>query len=145
MLSFGLLCAGMINCVFNIGRAYAFHWEMGLDSLLHAAVSWYGVYLVRSGQTQLTKKTCLISGGMVLGVAFCMMILNVILHTSFFGLSIYGEHNIYNIVVCENGYLSAIIYFIGLSAVLALGVLFQKLVSGKNGKRLQQGENSNGN
>ena len=139
MLSLGLLGAGMINCIFNIARHYKFHWEMGLDSLLHGAISLFGVYLVRSGQTNLRMKNCLISGAILYGVALVMMILNVILHTSFFGLSIYGEHNIYNVVVCENGYLSAVLYFVGLGVVLTLGTFFQKLINAKL-RRKQNGD-----
>ena len=131
LLSFGLLCAGAITCVFNILRGYAFHWQIAMDSLIHGGVSLFGVYLVKSGRVSLAGKTCLISGGILLGVAAVMMGLNAILHTSFFGLSVHGEHNIYNVVVCENGYLSAGLYFIGLCTVLAVGWLFQRLVHGK--------------
>lgn len=129
MLSLGLLGSGMINCIFNIARSYKFHWEMGLDSLLHGAVSFFGVYLLRSGQTKLDTKTCIIGGGIIYGVAVCMLILNVIFHTAFFGLSLYGKHNIYNVVLCESGYLSALLYFLGLGVVLVLGTLFQKVVN----------------
>lgn len=126
MLSLGLLSAGMINCVFNIARSSKFYWDIGLDSLLHAAVSFFGIYLVRTEQAKLDGKTCIVGGIIIYGVAVCMMILNVIFHTAFFGLSVYGEHNIYNVVICKSGYLSALVYFLGLGVVLALGTLFQK-------------------
>ena len=131
LLSLGLLCAGAITCVFNILRSYAFHWQIAIDSLIHGGVSLFGVYLVKSGRVSLGGKTCLISGGVLLGIAAVMMGLNAILRTSFFGLSVHGEHNIYNVVVCQNGYLSAGLYFIGLCTVLAVGWLFQRLVNRK--------------
>ncbi len=135
LLSLGLLCAGAITCVFNSIRGYAFHWQIALDSFLHGALSLFGVYLVKSGRVRLDIKSCLIGGGIIVGVAAVMMGLNAILRTSFFGLSVYGEHNIYNVVVCKNGYLSAGLYFIGLCAVLAVGGLFQKLVNFKRAKK----------
>ena len=140
LLSFGLLCAGAITCVFNITRSYAFHWQIALDSLLHGAISLFGVYLVKNGRAGLDIKSCLIGGGVIVGVAVIMMGINGILHTSFFGLSVYGEHNIYNIVVCKNGYLSAGLYFIGLCAVLTAGRFFQKLINGKWLKKVIVGE-----
>ena len=129
LLSFGLLCAGGITCVFNIARNYKFHFNIALDSVLHGALSFYGVYLVKSGRSVLDRKTCLISGGIMVSVAATMLGLNLALHTSFFGLSLYGNHNIYNFVISESGYISAGIYFLGLGAVLCMGALYQRILS----------------
>lgn len=41
---------------------------------------------------------------------------------------LYGNHNIYNFVVCENGYLSAAIYFCGLCGIFTVGYFYQKLL-----------------
>lgn len=131
LLSLGMLCAGALNCIFNVMRNYKFHWEIGLDTFIHGAISWFGVYLVKTKQVDLDVKTSLISGSIIVGVACVMLLTNLLLHTSFFGLSLYGNHNIYNVVVCKNGYLSAGIYFIGLSAVLCVGRVFQKLLNGR--------------
>jgi hypothetical protein len=86
----------------------------------------------------LDKKTALIGAAIVIGVAIIMLILNIFLHTSFFGLSLYGEHNIYNVVVCESGYLSAAIYFLGVSFVLFAGAIFQKILNPKTVKKQEK-------
>ena len=137
-MALGMLVAGIFNCVFNIARNYRFHWHMGLDSILHASVSLYGIYLVRTGRARLDKKTCLIGGAFMWVVAGCMLLLNVIFHTAFFGLSVYGEHNIYGVVLSDSGVVSAVIYFVGMTIVLALGTLYQWLVNGRRIKRVRK-------
>ena len=138
MLALGVLCAGLLTCIFNIVRHYAFHWQIALDSLAHIALSLYGVFLVKSKQVEFDVKTYFISGAIIIAVADVMLILNLILHTSFFGLSLYGNHSIYNVVLCKNGYLSAGLYFGGLCLVLFLGVVYQKLLNGSYLKGKQE-------
>lgn len=128
LLSLGVFCAGMLTCVSNALRDYAFHWTIALDSFAHVALSLFGVYLVKSGQASLEIKHSLISGLLIVGVAVVMLILNLIFHTSFFGLNLYGNHNIYNMVLFANGYVSAGMYFVGLCVVLMLGYGYQKLL-----------------
>ena len=99
-----------------------------LDYVAHFALSLYGVYLVRTSQVKLTVKASVMSGSIILGAAFLMMILNVIFDTAFFGLSLNGKHNIYNNVLFKSSYLSAFVYFLGLIMVLVLGYLYMKLV-----------------
>ena len=57
-----------------------------------------------------------------------MLLLNVAFDTAFFGLSLNGKHNIYNMVLVSNSYLSACIYFLGVGVVLLLGVALCKIV-----------------
>ncbi|MBE7080716.1 MAG: hypothetical protein E7371_05715 [Clostridiales bacterium] len=128
LLSLGVFCAGMLTCVSNALRDYAFHWMIALDSFAHVALSLFGVCLVKSGQASLEIKHSLTSGLLIVGVAGIMLILNLIFHTSFFGLNLYGNHNIYNMVLFAKGYVSAMMYFVGLCVVLMLGYGYQKLL-----------------
>ena len=48
---------------------------------------------------------------------------------SYFGLSLKGKHNIYNMVLVKNSYLSAFLYLFGLGAVLLLGYGYNKLLN----------------
>ena len=57
--------------------------------------------------------------------------LYVIFDNAFFGLSLFGKHNIYNMVIVDNSYLSALLYFIGLIGVTLLGYGFNMLLSRK--------------
>lgn len=132
LLSLGLFGAGMLTCISNAMRDYAFHWMIFLDAFAHVALSWFGIYLVKSGQAKLEIVHSLISGCMIVCVAVLMLILNLIFRTSFFGLNLYGDHNIYNMVIFTNGYVSALMYFIGLCAVLVLGYFYQKLLKKLN-------------
>ena len=91
----------------------------------------FGVYLVRSGQVELKVRNCIISGAIIVGVALCMLVLNCIFDTAFFGLSLTGKHNIYNNVLVENGAVSAAVYFAGLVLVLLLGAAYCKIFEKK--------------
>lgn len=127
-LSLGMFCAGMINLIFNAIRDYNFYLNFVLDSLIHMLFSLYGIYLFKTRQVCVEKYKQVISGLIIIVVAVIMLILNLIFKTSFFGLSLYGDHNIYNVVLCKSSVLSAIVYFSGLMLVLIFGFIYQKLL-----------------
>ena len=87
-----------------------------------------GLYTYRSGQVELTKKACAVSGGIIYSVAFTMLILNLIFDTAFFGLSLRGRHSIYTAVVSHESIVSVLVYFAGVFVVLLLGYLYGKLL-----------------
>ena len=128
LLSVGMFLSPVISCIFNASRNYVFEIQFLFDYLAHFLVSLWGIYLVKSNQVNLDKISAIISGSIMLFVSIAMLILNLILDTSFFGLSLKGKHNIYNVVLVENSYLSALIFFLGLTAVLALGYALCKLI-----------------
>ena len=123
MMTIGMFFSTALGCIGNAVRNYNFHPHFMLDYMAHVVLAAYGVYLIRTGTAKFSIKNCLVSGSLIYGVAFVMLILNVIFDKAFFGLSLNGKHNIYNMVLVENSYLSALIYFVGLGAVLALGAL----------------------
>lgn len=127
-LSLGMFCAGAIALIFNAIRDYNFYWNFVLDSVIHVLLSLYGIYLAKTVQIFKTKNKQVISCFVIIFVALTMLILNLIFKTSFFGLSLNGGHNIYNVVLCNSSILSAIIYFVGLSIVLFSGYIFQKII-----------------
>ena len=131
LLSVGMLFAVVLGCVYRAVINYKFHLSFMLDHVSHLALSLFGIYLVKSGQVELKVKNCLKSGSLIVSVAATMMILNVALGTSFFGLSFNGGHNIYNMRLVDNGYLSALLYFVGLVAVLITGYFYVKALSAK--------------
>lgn len=123
MMSVGMFFSVAFGCLGNAVRNYRFHPHFLLDYMAHVVLAAYGVYLIRSKTAKFSVKNCLVSGSLIYGVAVVMLILNVIFDKAFFGLSLNSSHNIYNMVLVDNSYLSALIYFIGLGAVLALGAL----------------------
>ena len=128
LLSVGMLLSAAVNCIYNTVIGYRFHFHFALDYISHVALSLWGVYAVRCGRVKLLPKSCFISGGLILGVAIVMLILNVIFDTSFFGLSLNGKHNIYNVVVTDVSIISVIIYFAGLIGMLFMGFYYNKLL-----------------
>ena len=127
-LALGMFVAGSLTLLFNAWRDYNFYWNFFLDSFIHILFSLYGIYLYKTEQVFYEKKKQVLSSSIIVCVAVIMLILNLIFETSFFGLSLYGNHNIYNIVVCKNSILSAVIYFFGLICVLFFGLIYQKII-----------------
>lgn len=131
LLSAGMLLSTIFSCAFNAMRDYKFHFSFFADYVAHIILSLWGIYLVKSNQVKLCKRDCMISGSIIVGVALTMLVLNCIFDTAFFGLSLNGKHNIYNIVLVENSLLSAAIYLSGLVVVLLLGYIFNRMLNKK--------------
>ena len=131
LLSVGMFASPILGCIYNASISYKFHLSFLSDYIAHIALSLWGVYVVKSGQVTLSKRNTLISGGIIVSVAFVMMILNVIFDTAFFGLSLNGKHNIYNNVLTKSSYLSALLYFAGVIFVLGIGYLYSAFMSRK--------------
>ena len=129
LLSFGMLMAGLGGALGFVARDYKFHWHITMDCAAHVFISLWGVYLVKSGQVKLTSKKAVRGGAIIVCVALMMLILNLIFDKAFFGLSLYGKHNIYNVVLFKNGIISALAYFTGLCGVLFAGYYFQKVLN----------------
>lgn len=129
MLTVGMFIASVFGCVGNAVRCYKFHFHFMLDYLSHFVLSAFGIYLIRTKQVKLTPKNGIISGSIIISVAIVMLVLNYFFDTAFFGLSLKGKHNIYNMVLVDNSYLSALIYFLGLIFVLSLGYVLCKIIS----------------
>ena len=110
---------------------YKFHLHFVLDYTNHIILSLWGIYLIKSKQITLNRKDSNISSLILISIATIMLILNIIFDTAFFGLSLNGNHNIYNVVLVKNSYLSALIYYLGMLFVLSLGYIFQKLLNYK--------------
>ena len=128
LLSVGMILSPASNCIYNYSIDYAFHIHFFYDYIAHAALSLWGVYMLLSEQVELNVKNSLISSSVIIGVATTMMMLNVIFDKAFFGLSLNGKHSIYNNILTDNSYLSAMIYFAGLCGVLAMGYGYSYLI-----------------
>ncbi len=123
LLFVAMFLASVLGCISNAVINYKFHFHFMLDYIAHIILSLYGIFLIRSKQVELTKKNCIISSSIILGSATVMLILNLIFDTSFFGLSLRGKHNIYNNVLTDNSYISALLYYLGAMFMLFLGFL----------------------
>lgn len=124
----------ILACIQRISINYRFIPHFLLDYVSHLTLSLWGVYLVKSKQIQFEKKDCLLGGSVIIGVSLIMLIVNKIFDTAFFGLTFNDNYNIYNIVLVNNPYLSALIYVVGLSVTLLLGYFFQKIINRKLSK-----------
>ena len=131
LLSVGMFLSGALGCLYYAIIHYKFHLHFVYDFVAHLAMSLLGVYFIKSKQVQLNVRNALISSSLIFGAAITMLIVNLIFDTTFFGLSLYGKHTIYNTVLVEESWLSAVIYFVGLSSVLLLGYVYSHLVAHK--------------
>ena len=135
LLSVGMFLAPVLSCVYFVSIKYGFFTSILLDYFAHFTLFLWGIYLVRSGQVDLSVKKAVAGGSVIVCVALVMMVLNLIFDTSFFGLSLRGKHNIYNMVLTPYSALSVVIYFVGLVGVLTLGYFFQQLWTKPNPPR----------
>ena len=135
LLSVGMFLSAVFGCIYNASINYRFHWHFLSDYLAHVFLSLWGVYLIKSHQVELNRKNFFKSSGIIVGTAFIMMILNVIFDTAFFGLSLNGKHNIYNNVLTDNSYLSALLYFVGLALVLCMGYVYSHFIAKSSSKK----------
>ena len=121
LLTVGMLLSSVLGCIYNASINYKLHFHFLLDYISHFALSLFGIYLVRTKQVDFSLKGSILSGSIIVSSAALMVILNLIFDTSFFGLSLRGKHNIYNNVLVDNSYLSALLYFVGLIGIMAIG------------------------
>ena len=128
LLSLGMLVSPILSCIYNASIAYKFHPHFLLDYFAHLSIALWGVYLFVSQQTVVKKCDFVKSGLIIIGVSLVMLILNIIFDQAFFGLSLNGKHNIYNMALVDSSYLSALIYFAGLCLVLFLGYLYLRIL-----------------
>lgn len=131
LLSVGMFLSSALGCIYNAVINYKFHIHFTYDYVSHFALSLLGIYAVRTKQVTLNIKNALISSSMIFCAAGMMLILNVIFNTAFFGLSLNGKHNIYNNVLVDNSYVSALLYFLGLGLVLLLGYAYSSIFAKK--------------
>lgn len=91
------------------------------DSFAHIVTAAFCYYLRKTKQVDVSFKEfgyfSLITSSLVVVV----IIINLICHTTFFGLNFYGEHNIYGCVMVGDRFLSAFIYSSGLALALWSG------------------------
>ena len=129
LLSPAMLVYGIMHGIMLVVAGTKVFAAYVLDIFCHALCALYGIYLVRTEQVDFDVKKSLISGAVVFAVAILMLVLNAIFHTSFFGLSVYGDHNIYNVFVLDSAVLSVFLYFIIVGAALVVGYFFQKYLA----------------
>ena len=127
LLSVGMLLSSVFGCIYNAAIDYKFHIHFTYDYVSHFTLSLFGIYIIRSRQATLNKQNALISSSIIFGAATVMLLLNVIFDKAFFGLSLNGKHNIYNNVLHENSYVSALLYYSGLLVVLLLGYAYSSI------------------
>ena len=111
--------------IYNYLRDYNYYLNFVMDTITHLLVSIYGIYLYKTNQIYSEKKKIVKSISFIYSVVLVMILFNIFLGTSYFGLGLKGNHNIYNVVITKSSILNLIIYIIGLSGVLTFGYLYQ--------------------
>ena len=109
--------------------AYNFNFATIADTLAHLTFGMFGYYLILSRQVKADKYSlgfyvvnCLV---VVIGIIF----INLIFHTRFFGLSFYGGHNIYRLVITSSAILSCMAYVVGVVVVVLFGYWIYKIMT----------------
>ena len=131
LLSVGMIISPVLSIAFNIYRGYSFFFQFLFDYVAHISLAMWGVYIIKSNQVKINFNKSMLCIAFMFAVALTMLILNLIFKTTFFGLNLYGNHNIYNMRIVENSYVSCLLYFVGLFLVMLIGHLYLKLLNKK--------------
>ena len=103
---------------------------MYFDSFSHIAIALFGIWLLITGQTSLDRKTLFICLGILYTFLLLLICVNLIFKTNFFGFSVYGDHNIYGIVI-NPWMVSFIVYFAGLTVIVVADWFLCKAIASK--------------
>ena len=131
-LILAMACVGMFSSLadgFMHDINYFVVW-MYFDSFSHIAIALLGIWLAITGQISPDKKTfgrCLL---ILYSFLLLLILINLTFKTNFFGLSVYGGHNIYGIVI-NPWILSFLTYFAGLTAIVTGGWFLCKAIAPK--------------
>ncbi len=142
-LSFGMFCAMLISPE----RAYLFSFDEQADflyaseALCHMVMALFGAYLILSKQVKLKAKYFLKSAVFVYSVVGFGVLLNFVFKKDFFGMTPYGDYNIYGIRLFGSFYATLLGYLVGIFLVLLFGLqtlwVLSWLVLEKHGKKTE--------
>jgi len=124
-----ILAAFVPNIIDTINGKNYLTFSTICDSIAHLTFGLFTYYLIKSKQVDVDKHdlgfyvvNCLV---VVIGIIF----INLIFHTRFFGLSFYGGHNIYRLVITSSAILSCMAYVVGVVVVVLFGYWIYKIMT----------------
>ena len=121
---FASLADGMMN-----DMNYFVVW-MYFDAVSHLTIALFGLWLAISGQLSFERKVLVRSLGILYAFLLLLIVLNLIFKTNFFGLTTYGGHNIYGVVI-DPWILSFVAYFAGITVISLAGWFVCKALAAK--------------
>lgn len=127
-LIIGMGLAALLSDIGSLVQGIPYNIYRTMDSISHVSMSLFGIYLVLSNQIEINKKSFIKAVITIYSIVLTIIIINLIFDTSFFGLSLRGKHNIYQLVLTSNSFISLLIYITGLFGVLIVSYFIQKLI-----------------
>ncbi len=129
------LTVGMfIAMLVNPNYAYLFNFKQNAtlsyayDAISHLFCSLFGIYLIMSGQIEVTLKNLFKSAVFIYSIVTYGVILNFIFHKGYFGMNPYGDYSIYMFDLFGNFYATLIAYYFGIAVVLIFGYQFGYMI-----------------
>ncbi|MBE6635873.1 MAG: hypothetical protein E7617_06735 [Ruminococcaceae bacterium] len=123
-LSLGMFLAMLISPE----HAYLFNYlaEANLnytaETACHMLCSLFGIYLIISGQVQVSYKNLLKSMAYLYSIISFAVVMNFLLHRDYFGMDPYGDYRIYMIDIFGSFEATLVAYYFGIFLVLAFGM-----------------------
>lgn len=123
-LSVGMFMAMLISpehsYIFNFNREASFLYAS--EAVAHMVCSFFGIYLVLSGQVKADFGHWLKSAIFLYSVITFGVILNFVFHKHHFGMDPYGGASIYMLDIFSNFWATLIAYYFGVALVLTVGM-----------------------
>jgi hypothetical protein len=130
-----ILAAFVPNIIDTINGNNYFTFSTIVDSIAHLSFGLFTYYLMKSGQVRIDKRNLGFYIVNCLVVVIGIIMINLIFRTKFFGLSFFGKHNIYRLVISDSALVSCMVYVAGLLLVVLGGYLIYKIVTRKGSKK----------
>lgn len=131
IFNFVMIIAGFLSDGFAIFVNSSYYTFVIFDLLSHVTFGLFTYYLIIAGEFELTKKDFIIDFVTIGFVVLLAFVLNLFFGTSFFGLCLNEEYNIYGMKIFDNYHLSNIVYICCLTVVMFAGYFLYKLIKNK--------------
>ena len=135
------LCVGMFmamlispehSYIFNFNREASFLYAS--EAVAHMVCSFYGVYLVLSGQVKADFSHWVKAAALVYSIITLGVILNFVFHKNHFGMDPYGGASIYMIDIFSNFWATLVAYYFGVAFVITIGMQAMHLLDAATAK-----------
>lgn len=132
LFNFFMLVAGFISASYALSMGANYFKFSIYDELAHLTYGVFAFYLLATDQVKLNKKDLVWSIIGMLGFVAIIFVINLVFNTSFFGLCLNDQYNIYGQKMFDNCHASNIVYVFSLVTVMAIGYGFTKLIKSES-------------
>lgn len=132
LFNFVMFVAGFLSPAYGLAsNAYYFKFVI-FDELAHLSFGLFTFYLIVTEQVEIKIKDLILSIVWMATFVTSMFVINITTGTSFFGLCLNEQYNIYGQQLFSNCHVSNILYCVMLVLTMGVGYVFTRLIKSKS-------------